>query len=48
MCVVDLIPAGRPGSDASRLGAVCFEGFVENGEVSTKCEPVCRKVSEYV
>lgn len=48
MCVVDPTPAGRPGSDASRLAAVCFVCFVKNGEVSTKCEPVCRKVSEYV
>lgn len=48
MCVVDPTPAGRPGSDASRLDAVCFVCFVKNGEVSTKCEPVCRKVSEYV
>lgn len=48
MCVVDPTPAGHPGSDASWLAAVCFERFVENGEVSTKCEPVCRKVSEYV
>lgn len=42
---MDPTPAGRPGSEASRLGAVCFERFVKNDAVGKKYEPACRKVS---